>query len=237
MPVEFNWSEPGVTEFLVICFNLGNFLAVTAFLVRGAITLRMLTVVGALLQALFYAFVAQDIITYGLFWKSLTAVIAFAVVLVIVRERMGRQFASELRPLAKELQLLNPGQIEKLFRVGEVRVAEAERCILSRGTQPDELFYLLEGKATVIKDGRPIDVLPGAFLGEIAFVSDGVATADVLIAPGSTYLAWRIGPLKALLAREDQIDIALRGLINHDLARKVSAQPVAAARAPDVVAG
>jgi hypothetical protein len=236
MPVEFNWSEPGLTEFLVVCFNLGNLLAVIAFMVRGAISLRMLTVVGALLQALFYAFVAQDIITYGLFWKSLTAVIAFAVVLVIVRERMGRQFPAELRGLAQELRLLNPGQIEKLFKVGDLRVAEMERCIISQGARPDELFYLLDGKATVLKDGRPIFVEAATFLGEIAFVSGGVATADVLLAPGSRYMAWPVDRLSRLLAKDDQIDIALRGLINHDLARKVSAQPVGSTVALKAVA-
>jgi CRP-like cAMP-binding protein len=228
MPVEFNWSDPGAIEFLIICFNVGNFLAVVAFMVRGAISLRMLTVIGALLQALFYAFVAQDIITYGLFWKSLTAVIAFAVVLVIVRERMGRQFAPELRGLAQELRLLNPGQIEKLFRVGDIRVADGERCIISQGARPDELFYLLEGSATVLKDGRPIAVEAGTFLGEIAFVGGGNATADVLVTAGSRYVAWPVDRLNALLAKDDQIDIALRGLINHDLARKVAAQPVSA---------
>lgn len=237
MFADFSWSSFGLDETLIILFNLGNLLAVLAFVLRGPILLRVFAVLGTGMQALFYAFISTGPIMSGVFWKVLMASAAFGFMVVLLRERMGRQFASELRPLAKELRLLNPGQIEKLFRVGEVRVAEAERCILSQGNQPDELFYLLEGRATVIKDGRPIDVLSGAFLGEIAFVGGGVATADVLIAPGSTYLAWRIGPLKALLAREDQIDIALRGLINHDLARKVSAQPVVAASAPDVVAG
>lgn len=225
MPGELNWTEPGVSELLVVCFNLGNFLAVTAFLARGAITLRMLTVVGALLQVLFYAFIAPEIITDGLFWKSLTALIAFAVVVAIVRERRGRQFPPALRGLAQELNLLNPGQIEKLFNVGELRNTDQERCVISQGARPDELFYLLEGKATVLKDGRPIIVQSGTFLGEIAFVSGGPATADVLLAPSSQYMAWSVTRLNALLGKDDQIDIALRGLINHDLARKVAAQP------------
>lgn len=227
----FNWSEPGIPELLVLCFNLGNFLAVIAFLVRGAIMLRLLTVAGALLQAVFYAFVAQDVITDGLFWKSLTALIAFSVVLLIVRERMGRQFAPELRGLAQDLNLLNPGQIEKLFKIGQIRTADVERCIISQGSRPDELCFLLEGSATIIKDGRPIRVDAGTFLGEIAFVSGGAATADVFVQAGSTYMAWSVDRLLALLAKDDQIDIALRGLINHELARKVSAQPIAASSA------
>lgn len=223
MPVELNWADPGLPEVLVVLFNLGNFLAVAAFAVRGPVTLRMLTVIGALLQCLFYLYVAGGPVLYGVFWKSLTAAVAFGFVLVILRERMGRQFAPELRGLAQELNLLNPGQIERLFKIGDVRVAEVERCIIREGVKPDELVYLLEGKATVLRDARSIQVQPGTFLGEIAFVSGGNATADVLLAPGSRYIAWPVDRLGALLTRDDQIDITLRGLINHDLARKLSA--------------
>lgn len=227
MPVEFNWSEPGLTEFLIVCFNLGNFLAVVAFMVRGAIALRVITVIGALLQALFYAFVATETITYGLFWKSLTALIAFSVVLLILRERMGRKFAPEVRSFAQSLRLLRPGQIEKLLKLADHRVHDDERCIISQNARPDELYYLLTGSASVQKDGIPLTVEGGTFLGEIAFVSGSVATADVLISPGSHYLAWPVDQLNRLLERDDQIDIALRGLINHDLARKIAAQPLA----------
>lgn len=226
MPAEFNWSDFGTTEFLVVCFNLGNLLAVIAFMVRGAVTLRMLTVIGAVLQALFYAFVAQDIITYGLFWKSLTALIAFSVVLFILRERMGRKFAPEVRPFAQSLRLLNPGQVEKLIKLADRRVHEDQRCILSQGAKPENLYYLLTGSASVQKDGVSLRVEAGTFLGEIAFVGGVSATADVVIDPGSHYLAWPVDRLTRLLKKEDQIDIALRGLINHDLARKISAQPL-----------
>jgi hypothetical protein len=70
-------------------------------------------------------------------------------------------------------------------------------------------------------------VQPGTFLGEIAFVSGGNATADVLLAPGvSRYYRLAGRAAQALLLRDDQIDITLRGLINHDLAHKVAASPL-----------
>jgi UDP-N-acetylmuramyl tripeptide synthase len=40
---DFNWADPGLPEVLIVLFNLGNFLAVVAFAVRGPVTLRMLT--------------------------------------------------------------------------------------------------------------------------------------------------------------------------------------------------
>ncbi len=230
MFAQFNWSQPGLDEFLIILFNLGNTLAVVAFVVRGPIMLRVLAVIGTTMQAFYYGFISTGPIGHGVFWKTVMAVSATAFMIILIRERMGRPFAPELRGLAHELNLLNPGQLEKLFKVGMVRVAEGEPTILRQGEHPDELYYLLEGSATVLKDGRTIPVDSGTFLGEIAFVSGGPATADVILAKDSTYFAWPVGKLKVLLAREDQIDIGLRGLINHDLARKIASQPVSLER-------
>ena len=232
MPADINWAAPGLSEFLILCFNLGNLFAVLAFAVRGAVTLRALAVAGALLQCLFYLYIETGPIVYGVFWKLVTAAVAAAFILVLLRERMGRQFAPELRGLAQALSLLNPGQIERLLRVGDVRTTADERCILSQGARPSELFYLLAGSASVLKGGQSIPVGPGTFLGEIAFINQGVATADVLLAPGSQYIAWPTDRLRDLLRREDQIDIALRGLINHDLARKVAGSAPNEAVAP-----
>lgn len=222
----FSWTNFGLNEFLIIVFNLGNILGVLAFAVRGAIALRVLAVIGAAMQIAFYLFIADTPIYYGVFWKAVTCVVAMVIILLILRERVGRKFEAEVRPFAQSLRLLNPGQVEKLIKLATKRVHEDQRCILSQGKRPDELFYLLTGTASVQKDGVPLTVEAGAFLGEIAFVSGGEATADVLIEPGSHYLAWPVARLSQLLAKDDQIDIALRGLINHDLARKIAAQPI-----------
>lgn len=221
----FSWADFGLNEILIISFNLGNILAVLAFAVRGAIALRVLAVIGAAMQIAFYLFIADTPIYYGVFWKAVTCVVAMVIILLILRERVGRQFETEVRPFAHSLRFLNPGQVEKLIKLATRRVHDDQRCIISQGAKLDELFYLLTGAASVQKDGVPLTIDAGTFLGEIAFISGGAATADVLIEPGSHYLAWPVTRLSQLLAKDDQIDIALRGLINHDLAMKIAAQP------------
>ncbi|MEM6382025.1 MAG: cyclic nucleotide-binding domain-containing protein [Pseudomonadota bacterium] len=213
-------------ELLVILFNLGNLLAVIAFAVRGPIMLRALAVVGTGLQAVFYAYIDNDPIWFGLFWKTLMALVAAAFMLLLIRERMGRQFAAEVRPFVNALDILTPGQMQKLIKVGEVRRASAEQRILVQGEMPSELYYMLAGEAFVVKDGRQIELSAEAFLGEIAFISENPATADVVMRPGAVYLAWSVSRLRQLLEKEPQIDIAVRGLMNHDLARKIARQPL-----------
>lgn len=226
MFAELNWTAPGATELFVVLFSLGNLIAVLAFAVRGAILLRILAIVGAGLQAIFYAFVGNEPLWFGLFWKLLMVFVAFSFMMVLIRERMGRQFAPELRPFVHALDILTPGQLQKLVNVGEIRRAGAERGILAQGKVPGELFYLLAGRALLIKDGRELEVKAEAFLGEIAFISGQPATADVIVKPGAIYLAWPVDRLNPLLEKDPQIDIALRGLMNHDLARKLAVQPL-----------
>ena len=221
-----DWTVRGPDGCLLLLFNLGNALAVLAFAVRGPILLRGLAVAGALLQAAYYAGVTGPSEGYGLFWKLVTALVAGGFMALLIRERMGRPFAPEVRPLERALDILTPGQLQKLIAVGEVRRAASERGILARDRVPGELYYLLAGQAQVIKDGRAIEVRAEAFLGEIAFISGGAATADVVVRPGAVYLAWPVDRLRALLERDARIDIALRGLMNHDLARKVAVQPL-----------
>ncbi|MBV6658764.1 MAG: cyclic nucleotide-binding domain-containing protein [Devosiaceae bacterium] len=226
MFAEFNWTEPGLDEFLILLFNFGNLLAVIAFAVRGPITLRALAVLGTGMQAIFYAYIDGDPIWFGLFWKVLMAVVALSFMLLLIYERMGRQFAPEVRPFVNALDILTPGQLQRLIRAGEVRRASSERGLLLQGQKPTELYYLLAGRAQVLKDGKRIDLQAEAFLGEISFISGGAATADVVVQPGAVYLAWSVDELNALLEKEASIDIAVRGLMNHDLARKVASQPL-----------
>jgi hypothetical protein len=226
MFADFSWSEFGRDEFLIILFNLGNLLAVIAFAVRGPVLLRALAVTGTSMQAFFYAFFGGGPIWDGVFWKVTMASVALIFMIILLRERMGRNFPPEVRPLAQAFDLLNPGQVEKLLGCGELRSADAKRGILVEGKVPTELFYLISGTATVVKQGGSLTVEAGAFLGEIAFVSGGAATADVVIEPGSRYYVWPVERLKALLARDREIDVVLRGLINHDLAHKVAASPL-----------
>ena len=82
--------------------------------------------------------------------------------------------------------------------------------------------------------GRRLVLAPGVFLGEIAFLSGGTATADVFLADGAEALAWPVGELRQLMARDGRIEIGIRGVLSHDLAAKTArshlpaAEPVAA---------
>ncbi|MCX5497705.1 cyclic nucleotide-binding domain-containing protein [Kaistia dalseonensis] len=205
---------------LEILFHIGNALALIAFLFRDQIYLRIATIVSMALQALYYLLILNTPQFDPLVWKVLTIMLNLGMIALIIRDRFGYGIDSHIRPLFNAIRVLTPGQFRRLVK-GTHRI-EGPVPILKRGEKPAELFYLLSGEAEVSKDGRRLVVQAGTFLGEIAFLSGGTATADVALMAGASALSWQVVGLKALMARESDIDIALRGLLNHDLAAKTA---------------
>lgn len=205
---------------LEILFHIGNGLAFAAFLFRDQIYLRIVVIISMALQALYYLLILNTPQFDPLIWKILTITLNFGMIGLIIRDRLGYGIASEVRPLFTAIRVLSPGQFRRLIKGTEI--VTGPQPILRRGEHPASLFYLLSGTAEVSKDGRKLTVSTGTFLGEIAFLSSGTATADVALNADARALRWPAVTLKALMTRDSDIDIAFRGLLNHDLAAKTA---------------
>ena len=66
--------------------------------------------------------------------------------------------------------------------------------------KPDRLYYLLKGEAQIIKNRQTANLQAGAFLGEIAFLSDLPASATVVLNQGAECIAWN----RAALLQTDE---------------------------------
>lgn len=216
---------------LEILFHVGNAITLIAFLFRDQIQLRAVMILSMALQALYYTWLPGGPLFDPLLWKILTILLNLVMIVLIVRDRFGYDIEADLRPLFEAIKVLSPGQFRRLAKVAVRRSGPVQ--ILSQGVAPDELFYLVKGEAEVVKNGRRLALQPGVFLGEIAFLSGGTATADVFLAEGAEALAWPVVELRQLMARDGRIEIGIRGVLSHDLAAKTArshlpaAEPVA----------
>jgi CRP-like cAMP-binding protein len=102
------------------------------------------------------------------------------------------------------------------------RVQGQHDKLLVQGEMAHRLYYLIRGHAQISKDGQSAKISPGAFLGEIAFLTKNPATANVSLDGDAECLSWTHEALTHIMNKEVSIDIAIRGLLNHDLARKVA---------------
>ncbi|MBN9026471.1 MULTISPECIES: cyclic nucleotide-binding domain-containing protein [Kaistia] len=206
---------------LEIIFHVGNAIALIAYLFRDQIHLRVVVIVSMILQSSYYVLIsAGGPLWDPLSWKILTIVVNVVMIALLFRDRLRFGIDDEVKPLFEAFGVLSPGQFRRLLACAERRGGAMP--LTERGVRPTSLFHVLSGAAEVNKDGRRLGVGAGSFIGEIAFLTGGPATADVRLQAGARVLQWDVGRLRALMRKEKAIDIALRGLLSHDLAVKTS---------------
>jgi CRP-like cAMP-binding protein len=80
----------------------------------------------------------------------------------------------------------------------------------------------LDGALEITKSGRAIDVSPGIFIGEIAYLRNTPASATVLAKAGTTYISWPFSILQKMTLQQDSLRQSLTNLLSSDLAAKVA---------------
>lgn len=228
--MSFDWANAGTL--LVVLFHFSNLVAFLAFLMRDQLQLRIIMAASLFLQGLYYYSVPGGPLFDPLFWKVVSFAANLVMIFLVFGGRLDFGVPEDLRGLFEKMAVLTPGQFRKLI-AKTVRVEGAGTAILTEGMKPDRLYYLLRGDAQMIKNRQTATLQEGAFLGEIAFLSDLPASATVVLNPGAQCIAWNRAALLQLMKKDSAIDIAMRGFFNHDLAYKV-ARSVPMAPAPEM---
>ena len=213
-----NMHAPSLIQIL---YHVANALTLFSFLLRDQLRLRSLLCFSFALQGVYYAITPLGPIYDALFWKIVTVIANLSMILLLFRGNLDYGISADLRQLYNRIKVLAPGQFKRLAARSE-RIVGSGQIILKEGERPEKLFYLLKGQVTVLKAGKSVQLNDHIFLGEIAFLSEGMATATVILNEGSECVVWDSKTLQLLMKSEATIDIALRGLFNHDLAAKVA---------------
>ncbi len=202
-------------------FHLANGLALVSLLMRDQLHLRLVMAISLVLQGLYYFAIPGGPLFDPLFWKVFTSITNVAMIVLIFRDRFDVGVPNDLRALFSRIAVLSPGQFKRLVAPAS-RVNGPHKDLLVQGEMPSRMYYLIKGHAQVSKDGQRAKISPGAFLGEIAFLTQNPATASVSLDQDAECLSWTHGALSRIMGKEMPIEIAIRGLLNHDLARKVA---------------
>ena len=157
----------------------------------------------------------------GLFWNLVLFAINLSVLVLLALDRTHIGLSAEERSLFEALEILTPGEFRTLIRLASWHVAAADQAITREGEVPGSLFYVMSGGISIEKGGRVIDYGPRTFIGEIAFLQRGPASATVRLRDGSRYVAWTTASLDRRIEGRQQLRHAVTRLISHDMALKV----------------
>ncbi len=209
------------TALFTALFHASNLMAFLAFLLRDQLQLRVMMAVSLFLQALYYLAIPGGPFFDPLFWKVISFFANAAMIILVFSGRMDFGIPLDVRPLFKRIHVLSPGQFRKLI-AHSTRSNASNTPLLVEGDIPTQLHYLLKGEALLQKAKHKNRISAGVFLGEIAFLNGTAASATVQLIDDAECISWNSAALHALMKNDKAIDIAMRGIFNHDLAAKVA---------------
>jgi Cyclic nucleotide-binding domain len=223
---------PSTGAYFTFLFHFSNLMLFLALLLRDQLQLRIVLGISFVFQGLYYYAIPGGPFYDPLFWKVVASLANVAMIILVVSGKLDFGIPEDLRELFDKMAVLTPGKFRKLVS-RTVRVPGGGAAILTEGMKPDRLYYLLKGEAQIIKNRQATNIHSGAFLGEIAFLSDMPASATVVLNQGAECIAWNRAALLQMMRKDQALDIAMRGFFNHDLAYKVARSvPIPAAPEP-----
>lgn len=207
-------------EYLGLLILAAFLFQAVGFMVRDELWLRVFVLMGTLPYVIFYIFKSPTIYS-ALAANSALAVINIVLITVIVIERTTFSLSERDKALFEAFHTLSPGQFRRLSKTAQWQDVSEDMCILDEGAKPDRLYYVMSEQFKVTKMGVSHAAVGPAFAGEVAFLTDGEASASVTVEPGTTLVSWTHKDLHSAMDRSLNLRNALTALFSADLAGKV----------------
>lgn len=195
---------------------------VLGLLARNELLLRGLLLIGTFCYIIYYYFIADAPLWDAIWASSVIGATNICMILVILREKTTFGMAAEMLELYRAFPTLNPGQFRKIMKHADWVTAEVDTQICTHGVRPDYLYIVSSGEMLLRRDGRNVTIGAGNFIGEISFLLDGPATADVIAPKGVAYVRWDRDLLAAQLDKSVRLSNGVSALFNKDIAQKLS---------------
>ncbi|MEM7045351.1 MAG: cyclic nucleotide-binding domain-containing protein [Pseudomonadota bacterium] len=205
-----------------IWVHIASTLYVIGFWVRDQLNLRILVLLGTVFYIIYYYYAAGTPLWSAIFWSTILGIVNLYVTIQLALERTTFRMSPEERRLYGVFGSLTPGEFRKLTEKGIWKEAKQPEILTKEGTPNRSLFYIVEGQVTLEKRGRSFVMSAGTFVGEVSYLLKSPATATVHADEKTRYIEWRHEDLLEIERRYQGIRIALREMLNADLAAKVA---------------
>jgi hypothetical protein len=202
--------------------NLAAVLMLIGFTFRNPLKLRTFAILGNLTFILYYFFVSDVPLWTAII--SAAAIIAVNIYMMwqIINDRKMFRLSAEEMMLFARLPGLTPGQYKQVLAIAEWHSHKVSMQLTKLGEMPKALYYVLEGKVEINRDGKRFSVGPHAFIGELAFLRAKPATATTFANDGALIVSWEQQALHALMKSNDGVRKAFDNMLSIDMAEKMA---------------
>jgi hypothetical protein len=192
--------------------------------------LRVTAVIGLCFEVAYFVIVSGSALYTGIAWDLVFIAINLVHLLRLTRERRRVRLASGDRDLLRTLfEGLDDAQIGMLLNRASWHKVPAGHHLTIEGAPVPALMLIAAGQVSVaVGDAVIAQMGPGSFIGEMAFLTGGAASATVTATHPTRVLHIEQSHLKTLLVIDHQIAAVLHRLLGADLAHKLRARNEAA---------
>ena len=216
MNLDFDLTPANFTGLAAICAIAAS------FLLQQSLFSRLVASAGLVLWLLTWP-------VYGTFYQpgfldaTLLLVASLAGLLIHTKRMPAIALpANDADNLRHAFEGLDDTQISKLLSAAEWKTTTQDELITRQDAPVGHLFFIVKGGAQVSSNGAQIATLgPGSFIGEIAYLTGNMATADVTADAGTRLLTFSRVRLARLAAEDKEIGAILNQLLGRDLAQKM----------------
>lgn len=202
--------------------NLSYIAIAFSYYVRGMLWLRILAVIGFVLETIYFGLIGSDLYT-GIVWNLVFILINVVQIARLLWERRSLQLPLDEKSLLREvLGGLDDFQIAMLLRASEWRTLEPGSVLTCEDRPVEELYLLGSGRAVVEVRGTPVAQLErGSFVGEVAFLTGQPASASVIVKDKVQVLAFPRSALERAFRSDNAIASVVHQVLGRDLAMKM----------------
>ena len=193
-----------------------------SYLMTRIFWLRVAAVIGLFLEIAYFRLSGGDL-KIGIGWALIFISINLYQLIWLIRERAKLRLPEKEAPLLREaLAGLDDAQIARLLTAADWKDAAPGDLLTKQDAAVDSLYFLCSGRASVVVNGSFVTYLEkGAFVGEIAYLTNNLATATVVIDEPSRILAFSKLRMAKVTAADEQISGIIYQLLGRDLAMKM----------------
>ena len=196
---------------------------IIGFLVRDQLKLRFLMQAGSALYIAYYYFEPATPLWDAIATTALMFIANAWTIWRIMSDRREGRFDEEDLVVFGAIPNIAPGDFRRLMAKGLKDTASDTIALTHEGQNPENLWFLISGTATLEKSGARREVPAPAFIGEISFLLERPASATVSLGAGGRYVCWPVDELRSYLDGQEGLKASLEGAVSRDLALKLAA--------------
>ena len=204
-----------------ILVNLAYLMTFTALSIREVLWLRVILACSHSMIFINNYYYAQN---YNVaIWNFVFIVVNIIQVIRIYDDRKPRLIPDDFKDLYENIfSELTSKEFLYFIKLGEVKRVSSKK-IISLGERQRDLLLVLRGAASVKREESSIATLKrGQFIGEISFLTDQPASADVYAHEELEYIKWDQEKIRAIKVSNSLFWTKLNSVLTNDLTLKVT---------------